>query len=81
MAIGIRGIRLDVLTVNLKPDDSEEKVSGTYSLISTADKVLAQQSFNSYNGLKMPLSPGTHKALTAFIELYKADINAVLGLE
>lgn len=82
MPIGIKGIRINSLEIKCQAaDDGEEKLSGNYSLISTTDKVLANQAFNSYGAMKLLPSPQTSKLLDDFIASYKADINAVLGLE
>jgi hypothetical protein len=77
--IGIKGIRLD--TVTLSTEDDQEKISGGYSLISTADKVLAKQSVGGYQGMDIKPSPGTIKAMRDFILAYKNDIQMVLGLD
>lgn len=83
MAIGIRGIRIE--TVSLSPSGSGPsgnlELQGTYSLISTADKVLATQQVNGYGGIKLNPSPSTVKALDAFLAAFKSDMNALLGLE
>ncbi len=80
-AIGIRGIRIKSLAITPSPDNSEEKISGEYQLISTADKVLANQTVGGYNGMKLTPSPETQKALDAFIKLYRNDIQILLGLD
>lgn len=80
MAIGIRGIRIE--TASLSPTGSGTfEIQGTYSLISTADKVLATQQVNGYGGIKLNPSPSTMKALDAFLSAFKSDMNALLGLE
>lgn len=82
MPITIRGIRIKTLTITPQPDDaSEDKVSATYQLISSADKVLAEQAIGSYNGMKVGLSPATHKALDEFLKAYRTDINMTLGID
>lgn len=81
MPITIRGIRIKTLNVTPKPDMDEETVTGTYQLISSADKVLAEQTLGGYNGMKLTPSPATKKALDALLAAYKADIETMLGLE
>ena len=76
--IGLRGIRLDKVEVDIK--GGEIKTSGKYSLVSTTDKVLATQGFNSYSDIIVELSADTHKALGAFLSALKLDVDRVLGL-
>lgn len=81
MAITIRGIRIKTLTITPSPDEGDDKVSATYQLISSADKVLAEQTIGGYNGMKVGLSPASCKALDDFVKSYRSDINMTLGLE
>ena len=52
----------------------------SYSLISSADKVLAKQTLGGYGGIALEPSAPTKKAFDDFAALYLADVNAVLGL-
>ena len=52
-----------------------------YSLISSTDHVLASQSIGGYGGLSLKPSPQTIKLLEQFMQAYKADTLAVLGLD
>jgi hypothetical protein len=82
MPITLKGIRLESLTA--ERDDKTGNLalkSASYSLLSSADKVLAQQTIGGYNNLAITPSAETLKALEAFLSLYKRDITAVLGLE
>lgn len=79
-AITIRGIRIKTLNITPQPDPGDEKITGTYQLISSADKVLAEQSLGGYNGMKLTPSPATQKALDTFMSAWKADIETLLGL-
>lgn len=81
MPITIRGIRIKSLNITPAPSSGDEKLTGTYQLISSTDKVLAEQSIGGYNSLKFPPSPPTQKALDAFLELYRADIQTAIGIE
>lgn len=74
--ISIQGIRVKSLSIK-----NGEKVSGTYELVSTADKVLATQAFNQYGELDVSLSPATQKALDQLLAAIKSDLNIILGLE
>lgn len=79
MAIGLRGIRLKNCTI--APDDKgENKVSGSYDLMSTTDKVLASQAFNCYGSMSITPSSDTMKALNAFFASLQNDITITLGL-
>lgn len=79
MAVGIRGIRLESLSVG--KDGDSFKVSGQYALISTVDKVLAKQTFNQYGGMDIPASPATVRAMEDLRSSLEADISAHIGLE
>lgn len=82
MAITIKGIRIESLTIKTGGEDGETSgVTSEYSLISSDDKVLAKQSVGGYNGLKVGPSADTIGVLNQFLKLYKRDINTVLGLE
>lgn len=83
--ITLKGIRLDA--INLERDKERGDVAikyATYSLISSTDKVLADQTIGgSYGGdkVKVEPSPTTVKALADFIAAYKDDINTTLGFD
>lgn len=82
MAITIKGIRIE--SVHLKRDDASGTLhleQASYALMSSTDKVLANQSIGGYNGLAVSLSPATQKLLAQFTESYKLDVTTVLGLE
>jgi hypothetical protein len=75
--ITIKGIKLTELSVDLS---NERKVSSSYALISSLDKVLAKQSVGGYGGLDISPSAATQEALDAFLRLYKKDITDSIGL-
>lgn len=79
MSITINGIRLTAITI---PDQSKEdrKIQGSYVLISSDDKILATQPFNTYSAMDVSPSPATIQAQNAFLASLKADISALLGL-
>lgn len=79
MGIGIRGIKVTSVSIDLKGD--EDKIQGNYALMSTNDKVLATQSFNGYSDIKIAFSAETLKAFNTFLAGVKNDINNVLGLQ
>ena len=81
MSISIRGIRIENVTITRDSSTGENNVTGDYSLISTADKVLAKQGFNGYNEIKLGMSADTVKALNTFLKGIKNDMSGVLGLE
>lgn len=80
MAVTVKGIRLENFAITR--DDStgnHELNSAEYSLISSADKVLAKQTIGGYNGMKLQPSAKTTKLLSDFVDSYKADVDAALG--
>lgn len=79
MPITIKGIRLDDVTI--KREGDELKVTTEYALISSTDKVLANQNVGGYQGLKLEPSPAMLKSLEAFIQSYKKDIEITIGIE
>jgi hypothetical protein len=83
MAITIKGIRLE--SVELQRQDSTEKIelrNASYSLLSSADHVLANQTIGGYNDkLKIRTSAETNKLLNSFLDSYRKDITQMLGLE
>jgi len=82
MAITLKGIRLE--SVDLKRSDksnSMELNSASYALISSADKVLANQSTGGYNSIAIAPSKETLELLEKFTSSYKRDITSSLGLE
>jgi len=82
MPITIKGIRIESVGIKRSEESGIEDIEGaTYSLISSADCVLARQPIGGYGGLTLKPSPATIKALREFVASYKADIVAVLGLE
>lgn len=80
MAITIKGIRLK--DVNIKPSETDTPISCSYQLISSLDKVLAEQTLGQYGGaMKVPPSSDTLKAMDQFLQMYKKDIQQALGLD
>lgn len=83
MAITLKGIRLESLEIQRDKESGEVKLSSaSYALISSADKVLANQTVGKYGGnVAVTASLETITLLDKFIESYKRDITMVLGLE
>ena len=79
MPITIQGIRITSVSVS-RDDGGEEKVQGNYELMSTNDKVLAKQSFNGYNDIKVEMSLETKQSLLSFLTGIKKDTMMTLGL-
>ena len=79
MAITIKGVRIDAVTLE-RDTDGEIKVSGSYALLSSDDRVLAKQGINGYNNVKVEWSRETLAALSNFVARVKEDVNATLGL-
>ena len=80
MAIGIKGLRIDKIDIVTVPDEGDEKVAGSYSIISTKDKVIAKQNFNGFNDIKITMSSGTKEVLGNFIASIKKDAENSTGL-
>lgn len=82
MAITIKGIRIEVISINRDAENGGHKIeTAEYALISSLEKVLAKQPVGGYNGLKLEPSVATVKALRAFMDSYTADVTGALGLE
>ena len=82
MPITIKGIRIEDVSIGRDEEKGGDTLkSATYSLISSADKVLAKQSIGGYGNMTIEPSPATKKALAAFMDSYKADVATTLGLE
>ena len=79
MAIMIRGIRLDNVGLS-REDDGNYKLTGQYSLMSEADKVLAKQGFNGYENIALSPSADTVDALNKFLAGVKSDLEKILGI-
>lgn len=76
--VTIKEARIDSVVLERK-EDGDYGLSGQYSLVTTADKVLATQPFGGFNKLQIPMSPATSQAYAAFIAAYQGDVNALLG--
>lgn len=83
MPITIKGIRIE--TVNLQRQEKSgtlELKTASYSLLSSSDRVLANQSIGEYgNQLAVVPSATTVGLLNQFIASYRKDVTTVLGLE
>jgi hypothetical protein len=81
-SIGIKGIRVESLSLRRK-DDGGVEVTASYALISSADRVLAKQSVGGYGGNDMQIvpSPATMKAIDALMLAYRTDVQMVLGID
>lgn len=78
MAIGIKGLRIDDVAITAK--ESGDEIQGHYSIISTMDKVIAKQSFNGYNDIKITMSQETQTLLSSFLSSLKKDVETITGL-
>lgn len=78
MAIGIKGLRIDDVAITTK--ESGDEIQGHYSIISTMDKVIAKQSFNGYNEIKITMSQETQTLLSSFLSSLKKDVETITGL-
>lgn len=79
MSITIRGIRIESL--NLGKTEGKQRLSGSYSLVSSDDKVLATQPFNQgYGGMEIAPSPATLIALDGLCKSFQNDVCAHIGV-
>lgn len=80
MAITIAGFNFT--SVNLEQDKETGcfKLTGRYELISSNGMVIAKQSFNGYQDVKLELSSESLKAQAKFLETIKTDLAITLGL-
>lgn len=81
MAVFIKGIRVDSISIERNESGQETIKEAKYSLISSVDKVLATQLVGGYQGKALAPSLETIKALENFMSLYKSDVLNVLGLD
>lgn len=81
MAITVKGIRIDSVSIERAADGRDGINAAHYSLISSTDHVLAQQSIGGYGSMTLKASPETMKALEVFMQSYKTDVLKVLGLD
>lgn len=80
MALNVRSVRVDGITIEKGDDTVRRKISGGYSLMSDVDSVIAKQRFNGYDELKVEPSTRTLNALEAFIVSLRQDISALVGI-
>lgn len=76
MEFGIKEIRLKSLSLD---NESKSKLTGSYEVISTNDKVLATQPFNTYGGIDVAFSPAVLEALKDLREVVSKDLITTLG--
>ena len=74
----LTGVRIDDIHVT-RDGDSGLKFTGRYSLMSSDGKVLASNTVNDYQGLKLELSAITAKAVREMAETLKGEIDTILG--
>lgn len=79
--IGIKGVRLVKLEIDLMDKTGSHKPSGKYEILSTADRVLAKQDIGGYGGIEIPASVETTRLLNQFVASYNRDISTVCGLD
>lgn len=77
MAITLKGARVDSIEISRK--DGVNDIKGSYSLVSSDDKVLAKQSFNGYSDVKVQSSQETKTALEVLMNSIAKDVNLTLG--
>ncbi len=66
---------------NVKRDDKGVlQLEGEYELKTNTGITVAKQGFNSYNGIKIPLSAETSKLLSDLLVAVSRDVTTGLGL-
>lgn len=78
MPVTLMGIKLKSLSISVT--DAVPSVSGEYQLVSSAGKVLATQSFNGYQDMKIEMTKETKQLLDGFMAAYANEINGTIGL-
>jgi hypothetical protein len=79
MALAIQGIRINSIDID-PTGEGKNRIKGSYSLMSTADKVLAKQAFNGYNDIEVAFSAETVSALNSLLINLKRDVQVTLGI-
>ena len=77
--ITIKGIKITQISMTENKDE-DEKLTGAYDLVSDKDKILAHQSFNGYNTIKLEQTTETKKLRIQFMESVQRDLELQLGL-
>ena len=80
MAVMIKGIKVKSIDIG-RDDKGIPTISGSYQLISNADVVLAEQSFNGYNTIKVVPDEELSKLMHAVVEAVKNSLENVMGLK
>lgn len=81
MAIGIQGVRLSKLSLDLNDKTGTYKPGGEYEILSTTGKTLAKQTIGGYGGIEVPASIETVRLLNAFCQSYAKDVRTMIGLD
>lgn len=82
MAVLIKGIRVEDISIGRDAKSGAPTISGKYTLISNADIVLATQNFNTYGSdLKITPAGKTADALHALMKGVTSDLESLLGLK
>jgi hypothetical protein len=79
--ITIQGVRINDVRLTKDPKNGEVTMTGSYSLISSTGKVLANQDFNGYNGIKIVMNADSLKTLETLVSMIQLNIESQLGLE
>jgi len=77
--ITIKGVRIDSIKIERSDSTGEQTIESSYSILTSANKVVAKQTVGGYNGMKIQPSPATMQAMAAAVRLYQNDIDATLG--
>lgn len=81
MPIGIQGVRLSKLHIDLNDKTSGYKPTGEYEILSTTGKTLAKQSIGGFGGIEVPASIETVRLLNQLCAAYAKDVRTMIGLD
>lgn len=76
MEFGIKEIRLKSLALD---EEGGKKLTGSYEVISTNNKILATQPFNTYGGIDVAFSPAVLEAIKTLRDVVSRDLITTLG--
>ncbi len=74
----LTGVRMDDIHIT-RDGDSGLKLTGSYSLMSQGGQVLATNTINGYQGLKLEMSANSAKAVRELSAVLKTEIDTLLG--
>jgi hypothetical protein len=80
MAVSIEGCKFESLSLTRDKETGQWNLGGSYTLISNTGVVLARQSINGYNDMKLEVSSESRQLMNALTASLQGDLNSVLGI-